>query len=349
MASEQNAGALLVALAATLNIGNLVLNKVLVNLEMPYYRMTGVACVVAAIAFTAGWLRSSAESLSRRSAMWIILRGLFGGALAFVFMLLAEHLGVPLGDIGALNSINIVISAVFGKALLGEPFTWLHAFGTACSVAGAVLISQPSFIFGGGSEGGEAGAGLGYVLAIASAVAMALNFFAGRKSRGASTRLLTASALYLRGLSLLSLVPSGIVEDYSLEALGQTPAQAVAWFGLLALFMVTAMMASSAGSSRCPVAVASVIFTGVNMAGGYLAQTLLFHSPPKILTLVGASLMLVAVVATSQANLRASRVQAASAKASSSEEVDARKCGTGDADSNCSTIDTQTNPPEPEP
>merc|ERR1711948_222928 len=113
--------------------------------------------------------------------------------------------------------------------------------------------------------------------------------------------------------------------------------------------MVTAMMASSAGSSRCPVAVASVIFTGVNMAGGYVAQTLLFHSPPKVLTLAGASPMLVAVVATSQANLRASRAQAADLKASSSAEVDARKCGTGDADSNCSTIDTRVHRPQAEP
>jgi len=97
------------------------------------------------------------------------------------------------------------------------------------------------------------------------------------------------------------------------------------------------------------VAVASVIFTGVNMAGGYLAQTLLFHSPPKILTLVGASLMLVAVVATSQANSRSNRTPAQDTKPSSKEEEDASKCGTSNCNTDCSTRDGESDLPEAEP
>ena len=64
-------------------------------------------------------------------------------------MLLAQQVGVPLGDIGALNSVNVVIAACIGQAFLGESTTLLHALGVALAVAGGVVQSALFNVDGG--------------------------------------------------------------------------------------------------------------------------------------------------------------------------------------------------------
>merc|ERR1719382_340877 len=139
---------------------------------------------------------------------------------------------------------------------------------------------------------------LGYVLAVFSAVFMALNFFCARKLKGVSVRLLTMSTLLQRGVGLCLLDPLHLVDDRDLVgALHGRLGESVGWFALLTLSLLTAMLASSAGSRACPAAVSSVVFTGVNMSSAYLVQTLLFDTVPGPLTLLGAALMLGAVAA----------------------------------------------------
>jgi drug/metabolite transporter (DMT)-like permease len=303
MASEDCLGIGLVALAALTNIGNLTLKRVLAELHLPYYRMAGAVCLVATLAFVLSWLRSPAvRGLGRREAAWVGLRGLFGGAGTFAFSLLAVEAGAPLGDIGALNSVNVVIAAALGQVFLGESATWLHGLGIVLAVTGALLISQPSFLFGRSGEHWS-----GYLLAGASAVCMALNFLFGRMARGAPTQLLTASAFFLRGVALCLLVPVGAVDDFRLGALWESPAESAAWFVVLALGLLISMSSSSAGGKRCPVAVSSVVYTAVNMATGYLAQTLLFGRPPHVLTVLGSLSMVAAVAATAAANRRVNK------------------------------------------
>jgi len=304
MASDGRSGICLIALAAVTNVSNLALHDATRNLQLPYYRMTGAACLALGFIFAGSWSSSSGKGPSRRQATFVALRGLFGGALTFAFMLLAQQVGVPLGDIGALNSVNVVIAACIGQAFLGESTTLLHALGVALAVAGGVLIAQPSFIFGSSARDGGEGLWLGYLLAVASAACQALNFTFGRQARGVSTRLLTAASLFARGSALWLMVPTGVVDDYQLRALQDAPGEFCAWFAALAASMFVAMTASSAGSKRCPVAVSSVVYTAVNMASGYSADTLLFGTPPQLLTTVGAVLMLLAVVATAVAKRR---------------------------------------------
>merc|ERR1719210_1996442 len=121
----------------------------------------------------------------------------------------------------------------------------------------------------------------------------------------------------MRGVALCLLVPLGTVEDFRLGALLEHPVQSAAWFGAISCSLILAMMVSSSGGKRCPVAVSSVVYTAVNMATGYLVLSLLFGAPPHLLTVIGALCMVAAVIATAVANRKGR------AKQSSTKDVNA--------------------------
>lgn len=81
-------------------------------------------------------LRMSAHG----SRLWYIAVGVFyAGAFALLALVLAE--GMPLGvAYGIWSAVGVSITAVLGRVLFKEPFTWLSALGIALIVGGVLLV-----------------------------------------------------------------------------------------------------------------------------------------------------------------------------------------------------------------
>ncbi|KAI1281889.1 Solute carrier family 35 member G1 [Halotydeus destructor] len=89
---------------------------------------------------------------------------------------------IPLGDASTIIFSAPVYVSVFAFLILGEAFGILQFVVVCITIAGAGLISKPTFIFG-SSGSAEVGAYLfqGYVLAFVSSVANALDYVFTRK------------------------------------------------------------------------------------------------------------------------------------------------------------------------
>ena len=76
----------------------------------------------------------------------VLMRGIFGG-LSFMFKFHALST-LPLGDATALMAVYPVITIFLAHIFLGEVIRPLHIVAAISSILGAVLISQPRFLFG---------------------------------------------------------------------------------------------------------------------------------------------------------------------------------------------------------
>jgi len=213
-----------------------------------------------------------------------------------------------MGDVAALTSVNMVVAAFLGRVLLGEALRWIHLFALACSLVGATLISQPSFLFPDSGSGSDS-RWVGYVLAPASGFFQAFVFISSRKSAGTSAWLHLLSTMAQCGLAGLLLPFLPAVSDHTLEPLGELPLLAVGWLALILGSIFVTSLSTSVASRWCPAAVSATTTTAVRMSCSYTAQVLLFGEDLGALTLLGAALMLVGVVAMAGARAAGPRAE----------------------------------------
>ena len=73
-------------------------------------------------------------------------------------------------------------------------------------------------------------------------------------------------------------------------------ARSTEFHGVQGLYHCLLVYRMQVGSKKCPAALSSTVMTGVQMASGYLIDVLCFHKLPKVLTVCGACMMLLAVL-----------------------------------------------------
>lgn len=294
MVAREICGMLLMILAAAGSSVCMALCSLVPLWHIPYYRLSGTAeLVMAAGLAIAIVVKGELFRLRAHEWKWVFLRGAFGSASALLaWAAVAE--GAPLGDASALGSVNVVVAALLGLLLLGEPLSSLHILALIFSLAGAVLVSKPEAIFGTTNAVGNP-AWFGHALALGSGLSSGGLFIASRKSQGISPLVMTFSVLFQEGLSCWFISWIGLVEDGPFEQLLMNPLVGVAWFWGLLMLMATCVCAISLGSQMCPAVASSTIFTSVSMSLGYVAQSVIHHQQPEVLTGAGALLMLMAV------------------------------------------------------
>eukprot|EP00930_Biecheleria_cincta_P042537 TRINITY_DN29274_c0_g1_i1.p1 TRINITY_DN29274_c0_g1~~TRINITY_DN29274_c0_g1_i1.p1 ORF type:complete len:318 (+),score=36.22 TRINITY_DN29274_c0_g1_i1:278-1231(+) len=181
--------------------------------------------------------------------------------------------------------------ALMGHLFLRERLKLVHAMALVCSVTGAVLISRPQFIFGTNSTGSSY---TGYLLALVSGFFNASEYICARKSTRVPVSFISTCIATGSGILFVILPHLPFVEDSPVSVALAEPLKAIGFtmaaFGL-ALWGIGA---GSAGSKMCPAAVSATVYTASSMIFGYLAQTVFFNMVPQALTIVGATLMLVA-------------------------------------------------------
>lgn len=286
-----------------------VSGKLLQNMEWPYFRLMAVSSGVMVLCFSTVILLTHVPVPTSNQAKWLMLRGMFG-ASTFLLAMCAVRIGVPPGDAAALASINTVAASLLGRVFLGEKLNWAHGIAVICSVAGATLISKPSFLFNSSTDEGTA-KWLGNVLAAASGLTQACVFISARKSSKSSLLLLNVSPACFSVLAYALVPLAPFVNDFSLEPVERSPAFAAAIVAAIFFIQLGAVSTNSAGSSWCPAAVSATVNTGSKMISSYVAQIVLFGVKPDTLTVCGAALMLCAVLLMAVARLSGRQSSAA--------------------------------------
>ena len=80
----------------------------------------------------------------------LVVRGIFGFCALTCFYWSVTH--IPLADATVIQYSNPVFAAILAALILKEPFSRREMLGAFLSLAGVVVLAQPSFLFGGGSR-----------------------------------------------------------------------------------------------------------------------------------------------------------------------------------------------------
>jgi len=292
MISTELCGILLMISTGICVTSEMVTSKLIEASGWPYwYLLAGSSLLATIFNGLALWWRRT-EVPARSDLKWVLARSVFED-LHWYGAILAVILGAAPGDVAALTSIDIIAAALLGLVFLGEQVSFVHFLALGLSAAGAILISQPEFIFGFTSPNRSP---VGYVLALLSGCFQACSFVCARKSAHISIGVLTFCSLLLS-------VPMGLVptllpmkHQASWQLVADHPWQALGLLLLLTFWTMFSIMLPAAGATRCPAAVSATVFTSSCMVSGYLAQILLFQELPQLLTVLGAGAMLLSVV-----------------------------------------------------
>mmetsp|Transcript_79372 Transcript_79372/g.164784 ORF Transcript_79372/g.164784 Transcript_79372/m.164784 type:complete len:380 (+) Transcript_79372:60-1199(+) len=295
MVSKEVKGMVLMAGAGLLATSEENISTAMQQAQLPYVALLGTSTFLVAILLaTTGGMKKICR-LPSWQWKWVFARG-FAGAARQSLTLLAISTGAPMGDISALQSVNVVVSAVLGGAILGEPMRRLHALALACSVAGAVLISKPTTLVGLGDAADEPH-WFGYGLALLGGMLGGGAFIAARKLQGVDQVVPVNSVTLHQSLCLFFLSVSGLAHDP--PPFASIVAKPLASFGVCVMTLLIGGLATcmmSLGGMWCPAAASSTIFTSVGMTLGYSFQILFQGKHPDVLSLCGAFLMFAAVV-----------------------------------------------------
>jgi len=139
---------------------------------------------------------------------------------------------------------------------------------------------------------------LGWTLALLAGVTQALIFITSRKSGNTPVVFLVLSTSIAHAVVCAILPYTPLVDDFPVERLAASPYKALAVIALLFMAMALSSVFNSAGAKWCPAAVSATMTTAAAIVFGYAAQLLLFDGSLELHSLVGSTLMLLAVVVT---------------------------------------------------
>lgn len=214
--------------------------------------------------------------------------------IGFVCAATAVHISNAPGDVQALTSINVVAAAAIARLVLKEHLRWIHSSAVVSAVLGALLISRPSFLFGGAKT--NPSIWLAHALALTSGGARAMALICARKCGQASALHLSLTLNVVAGLLFVIVPFTPLFELHSMDMCWQEPWAAIGWLSFHVVASLLVLMGGSLGSQLCPAAVSATVFTGSGMVFGYMSQVMLFGRSPDMLTILGSALMLLAVV-----------------------------------------------------
>jgi len=307
--AEGIAAALLCSMVYTALLSS---NKQLQFLDWPYFFIMGTSALLVAIFNVSHLWWQRLLHLKPGQLKWVILRGALGSAgnALGIFAVLA---GAPVGSIAAFRSVNSIVASL-GTVALGEHFGWLHLLSVSLFVLGATLTADPEEIMA--TMGTTL---LGHGLALGSSICGGCSHLTGRKITDVHPSFLTISnmchgwILYWT-LHFIPQVPSGNFQSMEGAHL----------HGLLLLLCLPMIMHfdttfGGIASQRCSAAVATTVITSVNMLLGYGLDYFISHHRMKFLTLLGSTLIFLAVLtmlfaASTSMSRRSSEYKASSTK-----------------------------------
>jgi len=282
--------------------GDMVLNIVMTRDGRPYWSTTTVALFIASLVVAGYLVATRTPALAQNRLIWIALRGTLGGAY-WILSIVAVQVGAPPGDVAALMSLSIVSAALLGRILLGEELRLLQHGAIAFSLAGALLISRPVFLFGG--DGGSSSAHeqheggivwLGHLLAVVAGVTQSCAYISSRKAADVAVGFHTLSSM-MASTAFSCVIPFTPIAGREIpQMMLSFPLESTGWVAIAFALASVSVALASAGAMLCPAVVSVTSYTTASMLGGYAVQTLIFNRAPSWTTLLGAALMMAAVL-----------------------------------------------------
>jgi drug/metabolite transporter (DMT)-like permease len=237
---------------------------------------------------------------ARRLVMW---RGILGGAgFLFDYHCMAV---LPLGDAMTLMSMYPFLTIFLARFYLGEEVKPLHMYVTVASVSGAVLIAQPTFLFG--TPGGPASKAplAGYITGVLGSCCLASILILIRKAGTIGVHTLQLLLSWALCGIVFSLVFGGAEGQWRL------PSSRLIWwyvFGVCSVGAAAHFLLNYAGK-LAPAGLVSVVRSS-DIMWAYACEILIFQQTPNIFTWIGVVLVLGSLVAIGFEKLRESRTVA---------------------------------------
>jgi drug/metabolite transporter (DMT)-like permease len=235
-------------------------------------------------------VRYAGKALWGTNRRLLVLRGLFGlgGVSCFFWALTA----LPLADATVLHYTNPVITALLAALVLGESLGRAEIGGALLSLAGVVLIAQPSFLFG---AVGAAGLELAYVgVALGGAFFSSCAYVTVRKLRATEDPMVIV--FYYPLIATLGSIPLTTTTDPAWPTLWQwgVLALGVAGTGTVAQVLLTRGLHAQRAGRAMAVSYLQIVFAAVWGA-------LFFDEVPDLLSIAGAALVIGGTVLVAQA------------------------------------------------
>uniref|UniRef100_A0A7S0AQN3 EamA domain-containing protein n=1 Tax=Pyrodinium bahamense TaxID=73915 RepID=A0A7S0AQN3_9DINO len=257
----------------------------------PLWHTTALGMAMSAFIASICFLRP--ERPGRYYLKWVVLRGVCGSTY-WGLALFAVTLGASPGDVGSLMSVNVAMAALLGRCFLKEPLGITHLLSTLLTITGAVLISQPSFIFQ--ETGGAASSSwAGNLAAILAGVIQSFAFICSRQVAEFSPLFATLSCLIIASAICVLLPAVKLADEVPIGVMWSSPGVAVAWVAASTVIGLSGYGGAVFGSMLCPAAASTTAYTSGCMVFGYAAEFLFFGTSPELVRLIGAALMVVAI------------------------------------------------------
>lgn len=277
--------------AGLIGTGNFVLNKEMLKMGMPFWRTnfvaTGLAFPMVLIPTLLSLGRDKLPTMGdvlRMMAANVILN------LCWAFGMLAVQLGASPGDVCALGSINMVVAGLGGYVFLGQPVSRVQAAALALTIMGAVLISKPSFIFGASTMP------LSALLACLTSGFMDGSFcIIAQLLKAVPVGIVTAGGLLTLSTVCLLFPFTPFVEDGDVSRWLESPLLSLMFMGILMSMTVSLMAEGRYICKLLPAILVCTLGTAIQLGFGYLAGAIFWGIPPDWASILGATVMLIAV------------------------------------------------------
>jgi len=220
---------------------------------------------------------------------WIIGRGILGG-IGFCSYFLTIAL-LPIGDAICLCSLYPVVTVVIARIVLKEAMTVLKTLAIVLCAAGAVLVAQPTFIFGHKDDedvNDHPYRWIGYFTALAGSFLGGVLFVVMRRAKQAHVLQLLWS--WVVGSVCLSLILANTVTHMvkpSTEAWGYIIGMCVT--GMVGHFMMNY-------SGRLVPAGPSSLLRSSDVVFAYIWEFTIFGEAVNLVTITGVVMILVGIV-----------------------------------------------------
>ncbi len=253
--------------------------------RLPGAEMVLARSVIALVITRAMLHRAKVSPWGHRKGL-LLLRGLIGffGLLCFFYAIPR----LPLADVTVIQYTNPVFTALLAALFLKETLRRGEVLGLALSLAGVVLVAQPSFLFGRASSGLDLGA---VGVALFGAVFAAAAYTLVRKLRETDHYLVVVFyfPLVSTPASLAVMAP---------VALWPTPLE---WLMLLGIGLFTQIgQVYLTKGLHLEKAGRALSLSYVQIVFAALWGFLFFHEVPGLLSLVGALLVVAGTLATAR-------------------------------------------------
>ena len=263
------------------------------------------------------------DKMSKSTIGWLFLRGICGSGAAIMYYYAVTI--IPIGDAVATFSLYPITTAFVGYFCLNEKLIRLHGVALICAIFGAILLSQPHFIFNSNNNDSNNNNDnkkhnhddddtnmIGYGVCIIAAILVGFAFVALRKLPKMDKNIFVLSfgfSCFVLGLIFSFIInPKGIKFPNYNQVINSVISRKRFYCecGILfgsGLIGYISNLSITYGAQRMQSSLSSLL-RSTDTIYTYIFQIVLFNQIPTLTTIMGALLVVISVIMASYAKYK---------------------------------------------